>query len=80
MGYSRQPVKRNLHILVAALPACSKLHTRMPRDRPVTRERKDVTLPKGLYADVQQLLGGRGVSALVSTLLLKWKEQNSRKK
>lgn len=53
---------------------------KMATPRKKTRERKDVTLPKGLYAEVQRLLGGRGISALVSSLLLQWLATNVKKK
>lgn len=46
--------------------------------RKITRERKDVTLPIGLADDVLKLLGGRGLSALVTTLLLRWKAQQKK--
>lgn len=71
-----------------ASPSTTKIHTcnfpagvyhPLMTARKRTRERRDMTLPFGLYADVQQLLGGRGVSALVTTLLLRWKGEQAKK-
>jgi hypothetical protein len=42
------------------------------RNRAVTVERKDVTLPIGLAAKVLNKLGGRGLSSLVARLLELW--------
>ena len=53
----------------------------MPRKNwpPKTRERKDVTLPIGLKDEVTAMLGGRGFSGLVTTLLLHWKKRMTAK-
>lgn len=43
-------------------------------------ERKDLTMPIGLHARVQKLLGGRGFSKLVTRLLLQWEKNPTKGK
>lgn len=76
LAYSLQPVNRNYTFSACAFPTYPINSVPVPRK--ITRERKDVTLPIGLADDVLKLLGGRGLSALVTTLLLRWKAQQKK--